>query len=318
MYLSKTLAQSLSSPFFICSQRKSFSSQPNGIQTVTVIGAGLMGAGIAQVTASSGKYQVNLVDLNEKALEKGVNSISSSLKRKLKTSTDVEADTKKIDQTLSRITATTNLEEAASRSDLVIEAIVEKLPVKRELFSHVHKVSPKHAIFASNTSSLSISEIAKDHRPEQFGGLHFFNPVPMMKLVEVIRTEKISNDSLKSLQIFSESIGKVVVTCSDTPGFIVNRLLVPYLMEAIRLYERGVASKEDIDTAMKLGCGYPMGPFTLVDYVGLDTTKYILDGWSNQYPNETLFKPSQLLDSLVAEGKMGNKCEKGGFYPKTK
>ncbi|MEQ2243206.1 hypothetical protein ILYODFUR_004721, partial [Ilyodon furcidens] len=171
-----------------------------------------------------------------------------------------------------------------------------------------------HSIFASNTSSLPITDIASStSRQDRFGGLHFFNPVSMMKLVEVIATSATSQETFDSLLSFSKALGKTPVSCKDTPGFIVNRLLVPYMIEALRLHERGHGSKEDIDIAMKLGAGYPMGPFELSDYVGLDTLKFIIDGWNEKDPDNPLFTPSELLNKLVADGKLGKKTGEG-FY----
>lgn len=175
-------------------------------------------------------------------------------------------------------------------------------------------MAPNHTIFTSNTSSLSITEIASvTNRKDRFGGLHFFNPVPMMKLLEIIRTPETTDDTYNTIRNFGEKIGKTCIVCKDTPGFVVNRLLVPYMAEAVRLYERGDASARDIDTAMKLGAGYPMGPFELSDYVGLDTTVNILKGWHEKFPDNPLFKPIPLLEKLVSEGKYGVKSGEG-FY----
>ncbi|VDO61130.1 unnamed protein product, partial [Onchocerca flexuosa] len=169
-------------------------------------------------------------------------------------------------------------------------------------------------LLASNTSSLKLQDVAKNLKNKsRFGGLHFFNPVPMMKLCEVVRLTETSDDTFNALQTFGKAVGKTTVACKDVPGFIVNRLLVPYLIEAIRMAERGDASPRDIDTAMKLGANYPMGPFELLDYVGLDTTKFILDGWHESYPYEKQFDPSPMLNKLVAEGKFGKKSGEG-FY----
>ena len=172
------------------------------------------------------------------------------------------------------------MEDSASKADLCIEAIVENLEVKRKLFAQLDEAAPKHTIFASNTSSLPIESIAMaTKRGDRFGGLHFFNPVPQMKLVEVIRTPQTSDATFQSLLDVCQAMGKVAVKCKDTPGFVVNRLLVPYIMEAMRMAERGDATPQDIDVAMKLGAGYPMGPFELADFVGLDTLKFISDGY---------------------------------------
>jgi len=233
---------------------------------------------------------------------------------KKKFESDAAGGTKYISETMGRIKTTTDIREGVKSSDLVIEAIIENITTKKELFSKIDIMAPSHTIFVSNTSSLPIKEMAlATKRSDKFGGLHFFNPVPMMKLVEVVRIPSTSDDTHQSLLNFSTKLGKKPVTTKDTPGFIVNRLLVPYMAEAIKLFERGVASKEDIDTAMKLGAGYPMGPFELLDYVGLDTSKYILDGWSKNEPQNPIFQTPELLKKLVGEGKFGNKSGEG-FY----
>jgi len=285
------------------------------INHVTVVGSGLMGSGIAQVTAQAG-YDVTLVDQNDTVLNKALASIKVSLQRstKKKFEKEPEKGEKFIKDTLGRIAISTEAEKAAEKTDLVIEAIVENMKVKHQLFSGLDKAAPRDAIFASNTSSLPISEIAESVvRKDKFGGLHFFNPVPVMKLLEVIKTSATSDQTYNTMIEFGKSIGKTTVECKDTPGFIVNRLLVPNLLEAIRMLERGDASCKDIDTAMKLGASYPMGPFELADYVGLDTTKFIIDGWSAKYPDQPLFRQSDLLNKLVAEGKLGRKSGEG-FY----
>lgn len=180
---------------------------------------------------------------------------------------------------MGRLKISLDLEETVANTDLVVEAIVENLSAKHRLFSSIDAIAPEHTIFASNTSSLSISDIASvTKRKDKFGGLHFFNPVPVMKLLEIVRTNDTSEETYQKLLAWGKLIGKTTITCKDTPGFVVNRLLIPYLAEAARMLERGDASAKDIDTAMKLGAGYPMGPLELLDYVGLDTTKYILDG----------------------------------------
>ncbi|XP_036956181.1 hydroxyacyl-coenzyme A dehydrogenase, mitochondrial [Acanthopagrus latus] len=285
------------------------------IKHVTVIGGGQMGAGIAQVAASTG-HSVTLVDMNDDILKKTVKGIEGSLKRvvKKKYADKPEAGEEFIQKVLKNVSTSTDAVSVVQGSDLVIEAIVENLKIKQDLFSQLDKSAPAHTIFTSNTSSLPISDIASStNRLDRFGGLHFFNPVPMMKLVEVIGTSATSQETFDSLLNFSKTLGKTPVSCKDTPGFIVNRLLVPYLLESIRLHERGHGSKEDIDIAMKLGAGYPMGPFELADYVGLDTTKFIIDGWSEMEPNNPLFAPSPMLNKLVEEGKLGKKSGEG-FY----
>uniref|UniRef100_A0A803VT90 3-hydroxyacyl-CoA dehydrogenase n=1 Tax=Ficedula albicollis TaxID=59894 RepID=A0A803VT90_FICAL len=238
-----------------------------------------------QVAAASG-HTVVLVDQSDEILKKSTKGIEESLKRvtKKKFADKPEAGAEFIKKTLKNLTTSTDAASVVHSTDLVIEAIVENLEVKNELFKTLDKFAPEHTIFASNTSSLQITKMANaTTRQDRFGGLHFFNPVPMMKLVEVIKTPMTSQKTFESLVDFSKAVGKSPVSCKDTPGFIVNRLLVPYMMEAVRLFERGDASKEDIDVAMKLGAGYPMGPFELLDYVGLDTSKYIIDAGAHLY-----------------------------------
>ncbi|EOB01155.1 Hydroxyacyl-coenzyme A dehydrogenase, mitochondrial, partial [Anas platyrhynchos] len=283
-----------------------------------------------QIAAASG-HTVVLVDQSDEILKKSTKGIEESLKRvtKKKFADKPEAGAEFIEKTLKNLTTSTDAVAVVHSTDLVIEAIVENQEIKNELFKRLDKFAPEHTIFASNTSSLQITQLANSTtRQDRFGGLHFFNPVPMMKLVEVIKTPMTSQKTFESLMDFSKAVGKSPVSCKDTPGFIVNRLLVPYMMEAVRLFERdaesslfiklsifslGDASKEDIDVAMKLGAGYPMGPFELLDYVGLDTSKYIIDGWHVLEPNNPLFAPSPLLDKLVAEKKLGKKTGEG-FY----
>ncbi|XP_006778958.1 PREDICTED: hydroxyacyl-coenzyme A dehydrogenase, mitochondrial [Myotis davidii] len=285
------------------------------IKHVAVIGGGLMGAGIAQVAAATG-HTVVLVDQAEDILAKSKKGIEESLKKiaKKKFAENPQAGSEFVEKTLSNISTNTDAASVVHSMDLVVEAIVENLKVKNELFKRLDKFASEHTIFASNTSSLQITNIANaTTRQDRFAGLHFFNPVPMMKLVEVIKTPMTSQKTFESLLDFSKALGKHPVTCKDTPGFIVNRLLVPYLMEAVRLYERGDASKEDIDIAMKLGAGYPMGPFELLDYVGLDTTKFIMDGWHEMDTQNPLFQPSPSVNKMVAEKKLGKKTGEG-FY----
>ncbi|KAI8916562.1 3-hydroxyacyl-CoA dehydrogenase [Powellomyces hirtus] len=288
------------------------------VKKITVIGSGLMGAGVVQVAAQSG-YHVNMVDLKEDFLAKGEKIITSSLKRvaKKKYADDAAGSQKFIDDVMSRITLSTNSEKAAAESQLVIEAIVENLKTKQALFKALDAAAPQETIFVSNTSSLPIGDIASaTSRLDRFAGLHFFNPVPQMKLVEIIRTAETSEDVFHTLATVTKKMGKVPVACKDTPGFIVNRLLVPYMMESLRLVERGDASMQDVDVAMKLGAGYPMGPFELMDYVGLDTIKFITEGWHKSgkgLVGDKLIAPSPLLERLVAEGNFGRKSGKG-FY----
>ncbi|XP_065187107.1 hydroxyacyl-coenzyme A dehydrogenase, mitochondrial-like [Sycon ciliatum] len=290
------------------------------VEHVTVIGGGLMGSGIAQVAAQS-EHKVTLCDTSQDILNKSVKRIEQSLSRVAKKKIEgEEAQRQFVDNVVARISTATDpcAAVASMNSDLVVEAIVENIEVKRKLFSSLDKAAPEKTIFASNTSSLPIGEIAESTaRLDRFGGLHFFNPVPVMKLVEVISIEQTSDATFTALESFGKAVGKHTVKCRDTAGFIVNRLLVPYLAESVRMAERGDASLRDIDAAMKLGAGYPMGPIELLDYVGLDTTKFILDGWHQKYPDNPLFKPSAMLNSLVEKGHLGVKTGQGFYeYPK--
>jgi 3-hydroxybutyryl-CoA dehydrogenase len=278
------------------------------IQKVGVVGCGLMGSGIAQTCAQAG-LEVVVREVNEELLDKGLKSIEKNLQRLVEKGSLTEVER---DHTRSRLRGTTRLNELRD-ADLIIEAITEQLSAKKELFGELDRLCPKTTIFASNTSSLSITEMAfSTQRPERFVGLHFFNPVPVMKLVEVIRT--IATDPLVFEQAvaFAERLGKTPVRTSDRTGFIVNRLLVPYLLDAIRALEEGVGSIPDIDNSMKLGCGYPMGPFTLLDFVGLDTTYYIAEIMFNEF-REPRFAPPPLLKRMVAAGWHGRKAGRG-FY----
>lgn len=285
------------------------------ISTVTVIGSGLMGSGIAQVAAQAGQ-NVHLVDVDAKAVAKAQDRIRDSLQRvaKKKFQEDTAKGAEFVNKALSLISTGTDSAEAAAKSDLVVEAIVENLKVKQDLFAILDKAAPLHTIFASNTSSLPIKDIASSSsRLDKFTGLHFFNPVPVMKLLEIVRIPETSDETYNSVVAWGQAIGKVTVQCKDTPGFIVNRLLVPYVGEAIRMLERGDASAKDIDTAMKLGAGYPMGPLELADYVGLDTNYFIMQGWAEMYPNEPLFAKIPLLETMYKQGKLGVKSGEG-FY----
>ncbi|XP_055631985.1 hydroxyacyl-coenzyme A dehydrogenase, mitochondrial-like [Toxorhynchites rutilus septentrionalis] len=287
----------------------------SNIKNVVVIGGGLMGSGIAQVAAATG-HNVTLVEINDQLVDKAVGGIKKSLERiaKKQFKDDASKGQEFIEGTLKNLKGSTKLETAVAKSDLVIEAIIERMNIKHELFSKIDNAAPASTIFASNTSSLPIGEIGSvTKRQDRFGGLHFFNPVPMMKLLEVIRTEKTSEETYQQLMEFGKRMGKTCITCKDTPGFVVNRLLVPYMAEAVRMLERGDASARDIDTAMKLGAGYPMGPFELSDYVGLDTTNNIMQGWHKKYPENPLFAPPKMLEKLVSEGKLGVKSGEG-FY----
>jgi len=244
------------------------------ISNFSVIGSGLMGAGIAQVGAQTG-HQVVLYDISDAALDKAKVSIEKSVARVAK-KMEAEKAEQFIAETLGRIKMTSDMGECGAQAELIVEAVVENLELKQKLFADLEAASPATCILATNTSSLPVSAIGANLKDKSlFGGLHFFNPVPMMKLLEVVKGDDTSDATFDAMMAWGQAMGKTTVKCIDTPGFIVNRLLVPYLMEAIRLVERGHASKEDVDIAMRLGAGYPMGPFQLADYVGLDTNKFV-------------------------------------------
>ena len=278
------------------------------IRTVGVLGCGLMGSGIAQVSAGAG-YETIVREVNDAALEAGLARVRKFLADGVaKGKVTEEAQNK----TLGNLTGTTNAADLKD-CDIVIEAIVENLDEKRAIYEAVEAVVRPSTIIASNTSSLCITELAAaTKRPDRFGGLHFFNPVPLMKLVEVIRALTTSEETGQALTAFAASLGKEPIAAPDRPGFIVNRLLVPYLLDAIREYERGLGTIEDIDKGMKLGCGYPMGPFTLLDFVGLDTTYYIANIMFEEF-REPRFAPPPLLKRMVLAGHHGRKTKRG-FY----
>ncbi|KAL3309267.1 hypothetical protein Ciccas_012188 [Cichlidogyrus casuarinus] len=285
------------------------------INSVAVIGSGLMGSGIAQVSAQAG-LKVHLIDKNEEILKKSTVTIKRNLglvaKKKFKD--DASAQEAFVSNSLANLVTSTDMIKASKDSDLIIEAVIENLEIKHEIFKSLDASLPAPCMLASNTSSLLIKEIAKVvQRKDRIIGLHFFNPVPVMKLVEVVKTDEVSQVTQEKIMAYCKAIGKTPVICRDTPGFIVNRLLIPNLMEAMRLYERGDASFQDIDVAMKLGAGHPMGPFELADYVGLDTALFIIQGWHKNYPNNTSFEPPKILIDLCSQGKYGRKSGEG-FY----
>ncbi|XP_023029371.2 hydroxyacyl-coenzyme A dehydrogenase, mitochondrial isoform X1 [Leptinotarsa decemlineata] len=303
------------STFFMMKRCLSTSSMMSAIQNVTVIGGGLMGSGIAQVAAQSGQ-NVTLVEVNAEILKKSESSIANNVARVAKKmyKDDETAAKKFVEDTKARIKGSTSAVDSVKDCDLVVEAIVEKLEIKHSLFKSLDAVAPKKTIFASNTSSLSIGDIASvTNRKDKFLGLHFFNPVPVMKLLEVVRIPDTSEETYQAAMTWGKAIGKTCITCKDTPGFVVNRLLVPYIAEAIRMMERGDASPHDIDIAMKLGAGYPMGPIELADYVGHDTTLSIINGWHKKFPDNPLFQPCGSLQKLVQDGKLGMKTGEGYY-----
>jgi 3-hydroxybutyryl-CoA dehydrogenase len=282
------------------------------IKKVGVLGCGLMGSGIAQVAATAG-FDVVVLEQDQKFLDKGFAGIEKSLSRMVERGPEkggLTAEQKS--QTQSRLKGTTNMQDLAD-CDIVIEAIIENVEEKRKTYAQLDAIVKKDAIFATNTSSICVTELmTTTKRPERFIGLHFFNPVPMMKLVEVVKTIATADDVYETAIAFGTKLGKVPVRTVDKPGFIVNRLLVPYLLDAIRAYEEGVGSITDIDEAMKLGCGHPMGPLTLLDFVGLDTTYYITHVMYDEF-KERRFAAPPLLKRLVLAGWYGRKTGKG-FY----
>ena len=278
------------------------------MNTVGVLGCGLMGAGIAQVSAAAG-FRTIVLEVNESVLAKGLARIDKFLAggvAKGKMTAEEQA------AILGRLSGTTQYADLAA-CDLVIEAIVENVDAKRQAYAQVEAVVGAHCLLASNTSSLCVTELAAaTTRPDRFGGLHFFNPVPLMKLVEVIRALSTSQATFDALFAFAQALGKEPVTAPDRGGFIVNRLLVPYLLDAIRCLEGGVGTVEDIDKSMALGCGHPMGPFTLLDFVGLDTTYFIANILFDEF-REPRFAPPPLLKRMVLAGYLGKKSGRG-FY----
>jgi len=278
------------------------------IKKVGIVGAGLMGSGIAQVSAQAG-FETVVREISSELLTKGMGSVQKFLKGGVEKGKLAQAD---MDKTLANLKATTRLEDL-SECDLVIEAVTEDIAIKKELFGMLDRTCRPDAIFATNTSSLSVTEMSTFVKsPERMIGLHFFNPVPLMKLVEVVRTVRTDPGVLAAATAWCIAIGKTVVSCGDSTGFVVNRLLVPYMLDAIRVHEQGLASRDDIDNAMKLGCGYPMGPLLLTDYVGLDTTYYISEIMFNEFKEPRFAAPS-LLKRMVLAGMNGRKSGKG-FY----
>jgi 3-hydroxybutyryl-CoA dehydrogenase len=278
------------------------------IQKIGVIGCGLMGAGIAQVSAQAG-FPTTVIEANASLLDKGLGGIRKNLEALVAKARMTAAER---DAAVARLRGGTSLEDLRE-CDLVIEAITENQTLKNETFAKLDAICAPHALLASNTSSCNVTAMAAaTRRPGQVLGLHFFNPVPLMKLVEVVQT--ILTDDKAALQAVEwvQAVGKVPVRAKDSTAFIVNRLLVPYLLDAIRVYEGGLATLEDIDQAMKLGCGYPMGPFTLLDLVGLDTTMYVAEVMFEEFRDQR-YAPPPLLKRMVMAGRLGRKTGRG-FY----
>ena len=278
------------------------------IKTVGVIGCGLMGAGIAQVSAQAG-FPTTVVEATQELLDRGLGGIRKSLEALV---AKAKIDERNRQDTLGRLKGATEL-DALKDCDLVIEAITENQALKNETFAKLDRICPAHALLASNTSSCNVTAMAvATRRPGQVLGLHFFNPVPLMKLVEVVHTILTDEKTVLAAYEWVQAVGKAPVRTKDSTAFIVNRLLVPYLLDAIRIYEGGLASLEDIDQAMKLGCGYPMGPFTLLDLVGLDTTMYVAEVMFEEF-REPRYAPPPLLKRMVMAGHLGRKSGIG-FY----
>ncbi len=276
------------------------------IRKVGIVGCGLMGSGIAQVSAQAG-YDVTVREVTDDLFQKGYKRIEGSL-GKFVAKEKITQD--ECDKILGRIKGTTDLADLKD-SDLIIEAIIENFEEKTKIYAELDSICDPDTIFSSNTSSLPIGDMsAVTNRRDRFVGLHFFNPVPIMKLVEVVRALDTSERTYQAVKAYAESVGKTVVTAKDTPGFVVNVLLVPYLLDAVRLLENGVATAEDIDNGMKLGCGHPMGPLTLLDFVGLDTTYYIAEIMFDEF-KDTRYAAPPLLKRLVKAGYNGKKAGRG-------
>jgi 3-hydroxybutyryl-CoA dehydrogenase len=281
------------------------------VKRVGVLGAGLMGHGIVQVCAQTGKFDVTMRDIEQRFIDNGMKMIKDSLQRFVKKGTLSESESKEI---LSRIHPTLDVREAVQNVDLVIEAVTENPPLKKSVLAEADKFAPPNAIIASNTSSISITEIGSaTKRPEKVCGMHFFNPPQLMRLIEIVRGLKTSDETVETIKQVSAKLGKEsVLVKKDTPGFIVNRILVPALNEAVFLVEEGVADPEDIDKAITLGLNWPMGPLKLVDYVGADTHLFITDVMVNE-TGDPKFRPSTLLRQMVRANLLGRKTGKG-FY----
>lgn len=282
------------------------------IKKVGVVGAGIMGAGIVQVSAQSG-YQVVVSEINDALLQKGLGTVDKFLGRAVEKEKITAAQK---DEVMGRIKGTTDVKDFKD-CDLVVEAAIENLELKKQVFKQLDEICAPHALLTSNTSSMTITEMAAaTKRMDKVAGLHFFNPVPVMRLVEIVTTIVSTDETVKTLREFSESLGKTVVIAKDTPGFLVNRLLIPYLLHAIRLYESGLASIQDIDTAIELGLNHPMGPFRLLDILGNDTTLFIADNMFNEFKDPVYAAPV-LLKRMVAAGILGRKSGRG-FYGELK
>jgi 3-hydroxybutyryl-CoA dehydrogenase len=278
------------------------------VKQITVVGAGAMGSGIAQVAACSG-YQVVLMDMTQEILDRGLVNIRHGIERGV---TSGKVAQKVGDEALSRVTVLTSLKEACRTADFVIESVSENLDLKKRVFAELDRAAPPAAILASNTSQLSVTAMASaTGRPEKVVGMHWFNPPALMRLIEIARTANTSDDTLATTRAVAERVGKTVVVCRDTQGFVTSRALGAHLIECMRILEEGVASPQEIDTAIKLGLGYPMGPFELADYVGLDVIYHSAKGLAEAYGDR--FRPPQVLVKLLEAGYLGVKSGRG-FY----
>jgi 3-hydroxybutyryl-CoA dehydrogenase len=283
------------------------------IKKICVLGAGIMGAGIAQVSARAG-FEVIIRDMEDRFVENGLTTIKSNLGRAVSKG---KLDPAEADAVLNRITGTTDLAQAAGEADLVIEAIIEVMDIKKQVFQDLDNICKKDTLLATNTSGLSITEMAAvTQRPDKVVGMHFFNPVPVMKLVELIRGFTTSDDTLNMAWEFVEKIDKTPIEVKEAPGFAVNRILVPMINEAVFVLAEGVASAEDIDKSMMLGANHPIGPLALADMVGLDTILFVLEGFHREL-GEDKYRPSTLLRKMVRAGYLGRKSGKG-FYDYTR
>ncbi len=285
--------------------------QMKDIKTIGVLGCGLMGSGIAQVAAASG-FKTRAREVSQELIDKGLGSIKKQLERN---AAKGKITTEERDKTLGNLSGTIHLDDLKD-CDVIIEAVTEDVAVKNQMYSHLDKICPSHTIFASNTSSLTITEMAAStQRADRFCGMHFFNPVPVMKLVEIVKGVRTSDETFQTAFELGRALGKTPIGAKDNSGFVVNFLLVPYLLGAIRAVQNGIASIEDIDKGMMLGCGYPMGPLTLLDFVGIDTTYRIAEIMNREY-GESMYSCPPLLRKMFLAGFYGRKSGKG-FYDYT-
>ena len=283
------------------------------IQKITILGAGIMGAGIAQISAQAG-FEVIIRDMEDRFVENGMTTIKTNLDRAVSKG---KLDQNEAETILARIKGTTDLNEAARDADIVIEAIIEKMDIKKQVFEELDNICPAHTIFATNTSGLSITEMASvTRRPAQFIGMHYFNPVPVMRLVELIRGFLTSDETLEISKQFIEKINRTPIEVKEAPGFAVNRILVPMINEAIFVLAEGIATAEEIDQGMMLGANHPIGPLALADMVGLDTILLVIEGFHAEF-GEDKYRPATLLRKMVRAGYLGRKSGKG-FYDYTR